>query len=177
MNPFLRAAIGSLDGSDPSEVRCVDCGFAWQLAGPEAERIVSEAPQRYGSILGDWDARRSTPEGTWSPTAYVWHVVDVLRSWSERFRALSEDPDATFVPWDQDRLAEARGYERLPLSGALWTLERAAGDVRAAVADLDHRTGLTHPDWGAGEVEDALRWIAHEVTHHEVDITRGVGGS
>lgn len=172
MTPFLRAAIRSLHGSDASEVRCPGCGFAWKLAGAEAERVVSGAAARYASHLGAWDARRATPSGTWPPSGYVWHVVDVLRSWSERFRALAEDPDTTFVSWDQDRLAEARGYDRLPLSGALWALERAAADVRRSVADLDHRTGLTHPDWGSGEVEDALRWIAHEVTHHEIDIER-----
>lgn len=177
MTPFLREAIRWLQGPDASEVRCVECGFAWQLAGSEAERIVSEAPTRYASLLGDWDPRRVTPAGTWSPTAYVWHVVDVLRSWSERLRALYEDPETAFVSFDQDRLADVRGYDRLPLAGALWSLGRAAEDIRAAASDLDHRTGFTHPDWGPGEVEDGLRWLAHEVTHHEVDIARGVGSA
>ncbi|MBW3562128.1 MAG: DinB family protein [Actinobacteria bacterium] len=176
MTPFLRAAIASLHGADASDVRCPECGFAWQLAGPEAETVIGDAATRYASHLADWDDRRAAPAGTWSPSAYVWHVVDVFRAWSERFRAAAEDPETTLVPWDQDRLAEVRGYDRLPLAGALWSLDRAAVDLAAAVEDLDHRTGFTHPDWGSGDVEDALRWIAHEVTHHEVDIARGVNG-
>lgn len=175
MTPFLSAAIAWLHGPDASEVRCLECGFAWQLAGPEAVQVIGEAPKRYASNLADWDDRRAVPEGTWSPVAYVWHVVDVLRGWSERFRAIAEDPETQLAPWDPDRLAAARGYGDLPLAGALWSLERATDDVRSAVGDLDHRTGFTHPEWGRGDVEDALRWLAHEVTHHEVDIARGVG--
>ena len=36
--------------------------------------------------------------------------------------------------------------------------------------ELDHATTFEHGDWGTGNVGDATRWLAHEFTHHQIDV-------
>jgi hypothetical protein len=40
---------------------------------------------------------------------------------------------------------------------------------------LSETAEFLHGDWGPGTVADAMRWLAHEYHHHEIDIgTRAV---
>jgi hypothetical protein len=45
---------------------------------------------------------------------------------------------------------------------------------REALGALDTDVGFDHPEWGHGTVADALRWVAHEVVHHDLDVRHGL---
>jgi hypothetical protein len=78
MNEFLRVAYG-----DP----CRECGFEWSVKPAICLAIVSDAPARFKSIPTGQDGRRSLPGLQWNAVAYVAHVADVLRIWSDRIAA------------------------------------------------------------------------------------------
>jgi hypothetical protein len=123
MNDFLRAAYG-----DP----CRECGFELSVEPVSCVAIVSDAPTRFKSVLAGHDGCATHHNLRWNATAYVVHVADVLRIWSDRIAAVALGSSDPIVPYDEDRLGDARRYVALPLSGALWSLGRAVGDWRAA---------------------------------------------
>jgi hypothetical protein len=174
MTPFLEAAIREmLDDADPA-TGCAACGFSWTAdAAPLLDHITG-AGDRFAGLLGRGAAVRTPDARTWSPSGYVWHVGDVTRAWSERLHALAHDPGARWAGFDPDELGRARRYDDLPAVTAPWALERAADGLSRAMAPLDPDDPFDHPDWGHGTVADAVRWVAHEVTHHEVDVRRAL---
>jgi hypothetical protein len=157
MNDFLRAAYG-----DP----CRECGFEWSVEPVSCVAIVSDAPTRFTSVLAGRDGRATHLNLRWNATAYVVHVADVLR-----IAAVALGSSDPVVPYDEDRLGDARGYVGLPLSGALWSLGRAVGDWRAAeqLAESAAVT-LAHPEQGSLSLDDVRRIMAHEVEHHVADV-------
>ena len=70
-------------------------------------------------------------DGGWNATAYLWHLTDLARSWSERWVQLAAAPGSLLVGWDPDVLAEARSYRSLPTVAALWSLSTAASTIVA----------------------------------------------
>ena len=109
-------------------------------------------------------------DGGWNATAYLWHLVDLARSWSERWVQLDADPGSLLAGWDPDVLAAARNYPNLPTAPALWALDRATDTFVELSRRLDHATTFQHGDWGEGTIADGLRWLAHEYKHHQVDV-------
>jgi hypothetical protein len=122
-------------------------------------------------VLAGHDGRATHPNLRWNATAYVVHVADVLRIWSERIAAVTLGSPDPVVPYDEDRLGDARGYVDLPLSGALWSVGRAVGDWRAA-EELTESAAVTlaHPEQGSLSLDDVRRIMAHEVEHHVADV-------
>jgi len=110
------------------------------------------------------------PDGGWNATAYLWHLTDLARGWSERWAQLSVLPGSTLVGWDPDALAVARNYRALSTVAALWALPQATATFVALTEQLDPRTSFVHGDWGPGTVSDATRWLAHEYWHHQLDV-------
>jgi len=164
MNEFLRAAYG-----DP----CRECGFEWSVEPAACVAIVSDAPARFNALLSGQEGRKAHPNLEWNATAYVVHVADVLRIWSDRIAAAalgaSDDP---VVPYDEDRLGDTRGYLSLPLPGALWSLARAVGDWQAAEQLAESAiVTLSHPEQGPLPLDDVRRIMAHEIEHHIADLT------
>lgn len=171
--PFLRNGVSSLlpratlDG-------CRECGFAWDLDVGTARATVLGAPGTLASLLRDREATARPAPDTWSPSAYVWHLADMLRFWAERLHAIARDPAVGLVAWDPDQVARVRGYDDLPQATGLWALERAGDDLALVLETVTPATAFTHPEWGRGDVGDVLRWLAHEVVHHEGDVRRGL---
>jgi hypothetical protein len=163
MNEFLRVAYG-----DP----CRGCGFEWSVEPAICVAIVSDAPARFKSILAGQVGRKVHPNLEWNATAYVVHVTDVLRIWSDRIAAVALGASDPVVPYDEDRLGGVRGYVSLPLPGALWSLGRAVGDWQAAehLAQSAVVT-LAHPVQGPLPLDDVRRIMAHEIVHHAADLT------
>lgn len=157
--------------------RCRQCGFDWKTPFDEARSVISSTPRRYRHLIGGRsdEARTSASGASWSPSAYVWHCADALGSWAERLKALADDPSAPFVGFDQDDLAEVRGYQELSPVAGLWALERRVGDWNEALSPHDPSDELKHPDFGPWTIEGIVRWLAHECRHHEMDIQRGLG--
>jgi hypothetical protein len=78
----------------PESDRCVECGFDWrcdiEVAIQQVERLDAALPQ-----IVDFERWTSRPgAGVWSPSEYVWHLVDVLRIGAERLWLVSTDPVA-----------------------------------------------------------------------------------
>jgi hypothetical protein len=174
MTPFLTAAIAEMLPNAGSAPACAECGFAWSTAGDEALDHVVAGADRFSDLFRGRDATRRPSPHVWSPSAYVWHVSDVTRAWSERLHTLHADPDAAWAGFDPDQLAAARHYLDLPQATAAWSLARSTDALAQAVEPLEMATGFVHPEWGEGTVTDALRWVAHEFVHHELDVRRGL---
>ncbi len=175
MTPFLAAAIAEMLPNAGAPPTCDECGFDWRTRGDECLRMVRDAPATFAHLLEGHDATQPVEPSEWSPSAYVWHVADVVRAWAERLHGLSADPSVSWAGFDPDELGRARRYMALPAVSAPWSVACSADDLQRAVESLAHDTGFTHPEWGHGTVEDALRWVAHEVVHHTLDVQRGVG--
>ena len=176
MTPFLQAAITvMLPGADPA-AGCRECGFDWTEPAGRVRAHLDDAPERFAILLREPTAARAVPaHGVWSPGGYAWHVVDLVRAWSERLHSLAADPGAPWAGFDPDELAGARHYDELPVASAPWALARAVDALDEALAMLDVEGSFDHPEWGRGTVADALRWLAHEVVHHDLDVRRGLG--
>jgi hypothetical protein len=97
------------------------------------------------------------------------------RSWAERWFQISRDPGSELVGFDSDELAAARNYRKLPTEPGLWALRETVQLLLDATGLLSETAEFLHGDWGPGTVADAMRWLAHEYHHHEIDIgTRAV---
>jgi hypothetical protein len=64
--------------------------------------------------------------------------------------------------------------DALPGATWPWALARSVDALLLSLAPLTNDTPFVHPEWGDGTVADALRWLAHETVHHELDVRRGL---
>jgi hypothetical protein len=181
MTPFLAGAIAEMIPNAGDAERCAECGFAWASAAAACRARVDGAAEVFERLLATTGAdlgaaaRRSDPDADgWTAAAYVWHLGDVLRAWSERLHTLSVDSSIPWAGFDPDELAAARRYDVLPMVTAPWALARAIDALAVALAPLTAEDEFVHPEWGEGTVADALRWLAHEVVHHELDVRRAL---
>ena len=154
---------------------CRECGFAWAITYREALGTADDVPARYAALLEGHDGTEQHPGLRWSAGAYVSHVTDNLRVWAERLSAAAQRSDGLLVAYDEQAMGEARGYGRLPLAGALWSLGRAEADWRTAVdlAAREHAV-LHHPDRGEQTVEEVVVGNVHDAVHHQWDIERSL---
>ena len=150
--------------------RCARCGYDWSTEPGVALQAIATSPRRYAALLEGRDGTAPGPDGGWNATAYLWHLTDLARSWSERWVQLSVAPGSLLVGWDPDALADARNYRSLPTASALWALPAATDAFVALSEQLDPATPFLHGDWGPGSVGDATVWLAHEYLHHELDV-------
>lgn len=162
----------------PEAERCVECGFSWSIVPADAIALVDSSPTRNKSALGDADRAKERPTaGVWSPSEYLWHLVDVLRIGRERLLTISTDPAGGIPCWDENALAEVRHYDALsPLVG-LVAYESAAHEWVALARTVPVEGSVEHPEFGMLTAGDIMRRNAHEVQHHELDIRRGLMAS
>jgi hypothetical protein len=150
--------------------RCATCGYDWALDVAGAREVIRDAPERYAQLLTGRDGMTPAADGGWNATAYVWHLVDLARSWSERWVQIADSPGSLLVGWDPDVLAEARSYRSLPTVPALWALDTSVEAFVSLCEGLDPATPFLHGEWGEGDVGDGIRWLAHEMLHHQLDV-------
>jgi hypothetical protein len=175
MTPFLQAAVAEMLPNAGNSETCAECGFSWSASGDRSLTALREALPRFAELLGSAAATAAPTPQVWSPSAYVWHVGDVTRAWAERLHSLGTDPEAPWAGFDPDELARARHYDALPARTGPWALARAVDALLVGLEPLTTDTPFLHPEWGRGTVADALRWVAHEAVHHELDVRRGLG--
>jgi hypothetical protein len=133
--------------------------------------MVSDAPAHFTSILAGQDGHKAHPILEWNATAYVVHVADVLRIWADRIAAVALGASDPVVPYNEATLGDVRGYVRLPLKGALWSLSRAVGDWQAAERLAESAVvTLAHPEQGPLPLDEVRKIMAHEIKHHAVDL-------
>jgi len=63
---------------------CRECGFDWNLSVAEGTRQVAVLPAAFAEALSGASGNERHPDLTWSTSAYVSHVADNLRIWTER---------------------------------------------------------------------------------------------
>ena len=135
-----------------------------------ARRRLARRRTLYITLLDGRDGMSPAVDGGWNATAYVWHLVDLARGWSERWVLVASVPGSLLAGWDPDVLAEARNYRALPTVSALWALTDATDRFVELSGQLDPDTPFLHGDWGLGTVADGTRWLAHEFVHHQLDV-------
>jgi hypothetical protein len=168
-SPFLDGALRWVYGGE-IPATCVTCGFDWSIDVAAAQAMIAGAPARYASLLDGRDGMVPATDGGWNATAYLWHLTDLARSWSERWVQVEAAPGSLLAGWDPDVLADARNYRSLPTVPALWALSTSAETFVALCRRLDPDAQFLHGDWGPGTVADGLRWLAHEFHHHLLDV-------
>jgi len=154
---------------------CRECGYDWAISLEDALSIMAAIPARYAALLGDNDGSQRHPDLAWSAGAYVCHVTDNLRIWAERLAGCALGGHRHVSGYDENLLARARAYERVPIAGALWSLRHAVDNWTEAVdLALRGRIVLIHAERGAQTALDVVRNNTHDAYHHEWDIHRSV---
>jgi hypothetical protein len=157
---------------------CRECGFDWSIGYREALTLADAIPARCEATLHGHTGAERVPELRWSAGEYMCHIVDNFRIWAERLAAAGRGTQVRLVPYDSDGLADARAYRSVPLEGALWSLQRAESDWRAAARLAEQsRAVLVHPDRGEQSVEEVVRGNVHDAVHHHWDIERSIGAT
>ena len=132
--------------------------------------MVAESPSQFVQAFGKVHPTASGRPGAWSPTEYLWHMVDVLRIGTERLWTLTIDPDAGVPSWDENDLAQVRRYGDLSLAVGLMAYGRAAEDWVTAAQDAFPDAQTTHSELGTITAVEVIRRNAHEAQHHLLDI-------
>jgi hypothetical protein len=153
---------------------CSGCGFSWQASPPTIGSIIDTAAVEFESLVAGRTGSERMPSLAWSVRAYVWHAGDNLRIWAERLVGAASGGIHPVPGYDQDQLAEARGYDSMPVGAALWSLARATGDWHEALSMIDGRVDVSfeHPTMGSYTVADVARQVAHDLFHHLDDVRR-----
>ena len=164
-NPNSGACLPLL-GEDRSVERCDECGFDPSTVDFDAAlAVVEDAPDRWAAAMPGGVSTQA-----WSPVAYLWHVVDVLRIGAERFWSLTLDPTAPLPAWDADVFAAARSYEQQSAVVGIQCLRAAANVWAGAALSCPADVRVPHPELGLAGRDDFLFRNTHEVVHHLMDI-------
>jgi hypothetical protein len=153
---------------------CRECCFAFSTGLDESLDYLARMPEEFSTLLASATGNERHPDLSWSVGSYVCHVADNLRIWAERL-AGSAAGARSVGAYDDNLLAAARSYPDVPLSAALWSLERARGDWEVAVAGVAREgIAVVHRERGEMLLEDIARSVAHDAFHHGWDIRRSL---
>lgn len=153
---------------------CTGCGFSWTASPATIGSFIDTAAGEFESLVAGRTGSERVPSLSWSVRAYIWHAGDNLRIWAERLVAAASGGIHPVPGYDQDQLAEARGYDSMPVGAALWSLARATGDWQKALGLIGERSAvaLEHPTMGSYTVADVTRQVGHDLFHHLDDVRR-----
>jgi hypothetical protein len=163
-------------GQDIYGQPCRECGFSWELGVARDRALVAGLPAVVRAALGRATGDERLPELAWPVKSYVLHVGDNLRIWAERVAGISLGAPEAVGGYDENALAGARGYARISLPAALWSLERAVRDWTDAVTGARSALAMVHPERGRLALDDIVRTNAHDACHHLRDIRRILAG-
>ena len=153
--------------------RCAECQFDW--AECDFETLVGQCVRNvavFGEVLSRIDPTEAVSPGLWSANRYVWHTVDVLRFGTERLWTIGADPSYGVPSWDENAVADSRGYDGLSPVVGLIALVEAARAWRQAALEAPQDTVTAHPEAGKICAYDIVQRNAHEVCHHLWDVRR-----
>jgi len=153
---------------------CSGCGFSWKASPATIGSIIDTAAVEFESLVAGRTGSERMPSLAWSVGAYVWHAGDNLRIWAERLVGAASGGIHPVPGYDQDQLAEARGYDSMPVGAALWSLGRATGDWQEALPMIGERSDVAfeHPAMGSYTVADVTTQVGHDLFHHQDDVRR-----
>lgn len=138
----------------------------------QAVSVVRDGPGDVSSALNRIADPLQSRGAQWSPSMYLWHLVDVIRIGAERLLALQLDPSNGIPCWDEKLLAEARRYERLSPIVGLAVLGEAVDRWLEIERGTSATVTVAHPLYGDLSALDLARRNAHEICHHTWDISR-----
>jgi hypothetical protein len=152
---------------------CRECAFEWTLALHDVTSRMSELAASYQDRLRGASGREQHPDLSWSTAAYVSHVADNLRIWTERLRGVALGATRRVGGYDENELAVARNYAMIPLPAALWSLDLSIVEWQKAVAEAATKgMVLIHPERGEMDLLDVVRANTHDAQHHLWDVER-----
>ncbi len=152
---------------------CRECAFEWTLAFEDAAANMSELAASYRDLLRRATGREQHPDLSWSTAAYVSHVADNLRIWSERLQGVTLGASLRVGSYDENELAVARNYETIPLQAAMWSLQLSVTEWHKAIAAARRKgTVVIHPERGEMDLLDVVVANTHDAQHHLWDIER-----
>jgi hypothetical protein len=150
---------------------CRACGFSWVLSLDDALAQMAEVPTALAGLLSGATGRERHPDLAWSATAYVCHVGDNLRIWSERLMGIALGAPPEVAGYDENELARARRYEGIALEAALWSLRVAVDQWMAAVTRVrPDDPVLLHPVRGRQTLLEVAQSNVHDARHHQWDV-------
>jgi len=154
---------------------CRECAYSFTISQRDALGLLVDLPRDYDAALEGATGSEQHPDLSWSVTAYVAHVADNLRIWSERLIGVAAGAGLGIAAYDENELAAARSYDKIPLSAARWSLGRSVLDIQEA-AKVSAPTGpvLDHPERGELTLTEVLVAIAHDARHHLWDIEHSI---
>jgi hypothetical protein len=154
---------------------CGECAFDWSLPLDDAVALMADVAADYGDVLAGATGAERHRDLAWPVAAYVSHVADNLRIWTERLMGVALGASPLVGGYDENELARARNYDLIPLEAALWSLGLSAAEWRKAVA-ASRRPGtlMTHPERGDLDLLAVVTSNTHDVCHHLVDIRRAL---
>lgn len=152
---------------------CRACAFDWSLRPSEAGALVRDIAAQFSAALSESTGRERHPDLLWTPSAYVSHVADNLRTWAEWLVGARASGETDVPGYDPDALARARNYDRIALAGALWSLDSASREWAEAVEEaLKANVVVHHATRGLQRAADVARNNAHDAHHHLYDVER-----
>jgi hypothetical protein len=157
--------------------RCAECNFDW--AECDYVTLVGQCVRNvavFGEVLSHIDPAEAVSPGLWSANRYVWHTVDVLRFGTERLWTIGADPSYGVPAWEENAVADIRGYDQLSPVVGLIALIEAAQAWRQAALEAPQDTATAHPEAGEICAFDVVQRNAHEVRHHLWDVRRRLDG-
>jgi hypothetical protein len=156
---------------------CRECGYNWTISLNTGVSRIARLPFAYGELLEGRTGREQHPSLSWSVTEYVSHVADNLRIWAERLMGVVDGVPLVVGNYDENKLADARNYEDIPIQAAMWSLRRSVDDWLSSVeAAPSSGVVLIHPVRGELTLSDVVLSNAHDALHHQWDIERTFGG-
>jgi hypothetical protein len=157
---------------------CRECGFSWSITLEDAVDLVGSLRTEYRLALSDALGSERHPDLPWSAGAYVCHVADNLHIWTERLQGVVWGTTREVMSYDENRLAEVRGYDAIDLQAALCSLTRACDDWCVTVVEAPGReeagewVTLIHPERGEQKLVEVARANCHDAAHHQWDVGR-----
>jgi len=151
---------------------CRECGYGWSITEADALAAIAGAPRAFADLLDGRDGTGRPDDLVWDARSYVWHVADNLRVWAERLSGLRPGERRPVAAYDQDKLAAARRYDRMPLAGGLWSLGQSSSQFVAAWSAAPSTAVLVHPEAGELGMVAVVRQVAHDTVHHRFDVER-----
>jgi hypothetical protein len=152
---------------------CRECGFGWSLSITEGLLKMATLPAAFAEALSGATGDERHPDLTWSTGAYVSHVADNLRIWTERLMGVALGAGPVIGGYDESELARARNYELIPIQAALWSLRLSATEwCKAVEISQSEGTLLIHPERGELDLTAVVLSNTHDAQHHLWDIAR-----
>jgi hypothetical protein len=164
---------------------CAECGFDYGTLPRTAlaPSLVVSAAQHAARLTADDDALRHRPApDVWSPLEYACHVRDVLGVQRERMLRTQVEEEPSFSPMNREQRAVDEAYNEQDPDRVAEELREAGAAIAAVLDGLGDagwaRTGVYNfPATAVRDVDWIARHTLHELTHHLMDVDRGLAAS